>query len=161
MEDKQPPIGDARVCWSHKNKRSDFSHIKLPSETLLAQYLICRSCFKTLGRLINCSISFIGGIKIEKIFLKIPIYWKRKNSEDVLSSSITSLTGSLRWLWEGAIWSESSGQTREPCSSFLKTKLWCMWVWENIQNVQKEGTGRPLYKLCKERTGGEKRSGSL
>lgn len=90
VEDKWSPIGDTKVCWGHKDKHSDFSHIKLPPEALLTPYLIGRRCFKTLERLVKCSISFAGGVKIEKMLFKSYSGWKRENSGEVLSSLIAS-----------------------------------------------------------------------
>lgn len=71
VEDKWSPIGEIKFYWGHKDRGSDFSHIKLPPEALLIPYLIWRRCFKILGRLVKCSLSFIEGIKIEKILLEI------------------------------------------------------------------------------------------
>lgn len=134
MEDKWSPINYTSISWGHKDKCSDSSeHIKLPSEALLATDLVWRRCFKTLGRSIKHSISFTRGDQTEKIFLKILICWKTKNSGKMLSSSTTWPTLKKK----STTWSDSSGKTQELCVSHLKTKLWYIWVCRNIQKYRK------------------------
>lgn len=47
-----------RVSWGYKDKCSESSHTKLPSEALLAPYLTWRRCFNTLGK-INLVFHFL------------------------------------------------------------------------------------------------------
>lgn len=90
VEEKWPPKDYIRVSWAHKDKCSNSSHIKVPPEALLVSYLIWKRWFKTLGRLNKCSISFTGGVKIEKVFINCPNGWKSKNSGELLSLLRTS-----------------------------------------------------------------------